>query len=55
MRDNQERLRDIAEAIERIEKYTAKGRGLFEKDELVQNWVVRHLQIIGEATRLRRK
>lgn len=51
MRDDKERLKDIAEAIERIEKYTAKGRQAFEKDELIQNWIVRHLQIIGEATR----
>ena len=24
---------------------------MFERDELVQNWVVHHLQIIGEAVR----
>lgn len=51
MRDDKERLRDIAEAIERIEKYTAKGKQTFEKEELIQSWIVRHLQIIGEATR----
>jgi uncharacterized protein with HEPN domain len=51
MRDNKERLRDIEEAIERIEKYAAHGRKAFEKDELIQNWIVRHLQIIGEAVR----
>lgn len=51
MRDDQERLKDIAEAIGRIEKYAAKGRKAFEKDELIQNWIVRHLQIIGEAVR----
>jgi uncharacterized protein with HEPN domain len=28
-----------------------RGRGAFEKDELIQNWFVRHLQIIGEAAR----
>ena len=27
MRDDQERLRDVLEAIERIEKYTVRGRG----------------------------
>jgi len=51
VRDDRERLQDILEAIERIERYSAKGRKAFESDELVQNWIVRHLQIIGEATR----
>jgi uncharacterized protein with HEPN domain len=26
-----------------------QGRQAFESDELIQNWFVRHLQIIGEA------
>jgi len=51
LRDDRERLLDILEAIERIEKYAARGRGGFERDELVQNWIVHHLEIIGEATR----
>jgi uncharacterized protein with HEPN domain len=51
MRDDRERLLDILEAIERIEKYTSKGREVFEDDELIQTWVVHHLEIIGEATR----
>ncbi len=51
MRDDHERLFDIQEAIERIEKYTAQGRDVFEQDELVQTWIVHHLQIIGEASR----
>ena len=51
MRDDRERLRDILEAIERIERYTAKGREEFERDELIQTWVVHHIQIIGEAAR----
>ncbi len=49
MRDDRERLQDILEAITRIEKYTVRGRHVFENDELIQTWVVRHLQIIGEA------
>lgn len=32
-------------------KYTAQGRKAFERDELIQNWVVHHLQVIGEVTR----
>lgn len=51
MRDDRERLRDILEAIERIERHTAKGRDEFERDELIQTWVVHHIQIIGEAAR----
>lgn len=53
MRDDRERLLDIQEAIERIEKHTAKGREIFERDELIQTWVIHHLQIIGEAARAR--
>jgi uncharacterized protein with HEPN domain len=49
MRDDRERLEDILDAIARIEKYSARGREAFESDELIQTWVVQHLQIIGEA------
>jgi uncharacterized protein with HEPN domain len=49
VRDPKERLRDILDAITNIERYAARGRQAFEKDELIQNWFVRHLQIIGEA------
>lgn len=51
MRDDGARLQDILEAIARIEKYATRGREAFECDELVQIWVVHHLQIIGEAAR----
>lgn len=49
MRNDHDRLFDILEAIERIYGHTAGGREGFEADELVQTWVVHHLQIIGEA------
>lgn len=49
MRDSRVRLMDILEAIERIERYAARGRRAFEEDELIQTWVIHHLQIIGEA------
>ena len=49
MRNDRERLLDIVEAIDRINKYTIRGREAFDKDELIQNWIVHHLQIIGEA------
>jgi uncharacterized protein with HEPN domain len=51
MRDDRARLLDILEAIERIEKYAANGRAGFDEDELIQTWVVRHLEILGEAVR----
>ncbi len=40
MRDDRERLADILEAIERIEKYAARGRGEFDNEELIQTWIV---------------
>ena len=51
MRDPKERIQDMLEAIERIERYTLRGKETFKQDELIQNWIVRHLQIIGEAAR----
>jgi len=49
MRDNRERLTDMLEAIEHIERYAIRGRQAFEDNELTQTWIVHHLQIIGEA------
>jgi uncharacterized protein with HEPN domain len=49
MRSDRERLTDILEALEKIERYTPRGKQAFENDEMFQVWVVRHLQIIGEA------
>ena len=51
MRDDTERLRDMLEAIERLEKYANQGKTVFEQQELIQTWVIYHLQIIGEAAR----
>ena len=51
MRSESERLLDILEAIERIEKYAEEGKDTFESDELIQTWVVYHLTVIGEACR----
>ena len=36
MRRDRQRLEDISEAIERIEKYSRAGRPAFDRDELVQ-------------------
>ncbi len=49
MRDPQERLRDILDAMAHIGRYTSRGREAFDRDELIQVWVVHHLQIIGES------
>ena len=51
MRRERERLLDILEAIERIEKYAEGGKETFESDELIQTWIVHHIEIIGEACR----
>jgi uncharacterized protein with HEPN domain len=45
-----ERLRDILDAIDQIRKYSSKGREAFDRDELIQVWIVHHLGRIGEAT-----
>lgn len=46
-----ERLLDIQETITNITKYTSQGRKRFDEDELVQNWVILHLEMIGEMAR----
>jgi len=51
MRSEGERMLDILEAIERIEKYAEEGKQIFESDELIQTWIVHHITIIGEACR----
>lgn len=50
MRTDLERLRDVLEAIRRIQQRTRAGRTSLD-DELVQVWVVHHLEILGEAVR----
>lgn len=52
MRDDREKLHDIVEAIERIERYAVRGRKAFEQDELIQTWFTQNLQIIGEVSRV---
>jgi len=51
MRSERERLLDILEAIERIERYACRGKESFLSDELIQNWMVNHISMIGEACR----
>jgi uncharacterized protein with HEPN domain len=44
-------LRHIRDAIARIETYTAAGRRAFLADTMVQDAVIRNLEVIGEAVR----
>jgi uncharacterized protein with HEPN domain len=50
LRDDKERLRDISEAIEKIEMYVSIGYRAFTEDERTQVWIIHHLQVIGEAS-----
>ncbi len=50
MRDDRGRLEDIALAIDKIQRaLRGKSRSDFDTDEMLQVWVIYHLQIIGEA------
>ena len=49
MRDDRLWLLDMLEAIEKIEKYAAKGRQAFNEEELIQVWIIYYIQVIGEA------
>jgi uncharacterized protein with HEPN domain len=51
VRADQRRLTDISDAIQQIERYAAMGRAEFDSQELVQVWMLHHLEIIGEALR----
>lgn len=55
MRDDRERILDMLEAIENIERHAGKGREVFESDELIQTWVVHHPEIIGLKSSARRR
>jgi len=44
-------LTDILTAIDRVIEKTTSGRQAFEHDEMLQVWVLHHLQIVGEAAR----
>lgn len=51
MRDDQARLEDILRAIASIARYAERGRPAFDRDELIQSWMIYHLTLIGEARR----
>lgn len=51
MRDESVYLKHIRDAIARIEAYTAGGRKAFFQDTMVQDAVIRNLEVIGEAVK----
>ena len=51
MKEPRERLQHTLEAIGNIDRYADRGKEAFEQDELLLSWLIRNLQIIGEAAR----
>ncbi len=51
MRSDLDRFRDILRAIGNAERFRDDGEDRFQRDEIVQVWVLHHLLIIGEAAR----
>lgn len=51
MTDDRLYLSNILECIERIEAYTQEGREAFMGSMLIQDGVIRNLEVIGEATK----
>lgn len=49
MRRDDERLKDILEAIEKVDKYVQHGKDAYLSEELLQTWIVHHILIVGEA------
>lgn len=44
-------LQHILDAIDRIVAYTAEGKDVFSKNTMIQDAVIRNLEVIGEATK----
>ena len=51
MKDERPYLRHILDAIGRIEGYTTGDRRRFDAEPIVQDAVIRNLEIIGEAVK----
>lgn len=49
MRNDRERLLDMLEAIQKIEQYADDETFSSQNENLVEVWMIHHLQIIGEA------
>ncbi len=51
MKEDKVYLNHIIKSILKIETYTIRGKAEFMESELIQDAVIRNLQIIGEATK----
>ena len=51
MRSDADRLSDNLEAIAKIRERITHSIQAFQGDEVLQVWVIHHLQVIGEAGR----
>jgi uncharacterized protein with HEPN domain len=51
MKEDRVFLNHIRDAIERIESYTAKGKEGFYHESIIQDAVIRNLEIIGDAVK----
>jgi uncharacterized protein with HEPN domain len=45
------RIADILERIDRIERATEGGETAFRESEIIQDAVIRNLEVVGEATK----
>jgi uncharacterized protein with HEPN domain len=43
------RLHDIRDAIDAVQRHPVTGRAAFDADELLRFFVLKHIEIIGEA------
>jgi len=50
-KDSRVYLAHILECAQKIERYTAEGKEHFMSDSMVQDAVLRNLEVIGEATK----
>lgn len=50
MRTDEDRLRDIVDAIDAIRSRVGSERSAFDADAMVRVWCLHHIAIIGEAT-----
>lgn len=51
MKEDSVYLRHILDSVRKIRNYTSGGKEAFFKDPLIQDGVIRNLEIIGEATK----
>jgi len=49
MRTDRQRLQDILQSIEKVERFTAEGVDTFYSNDMVQSAVIYQIRIIGEA------